>query len=458
VSDPTLGSAGRPLRVAIVGSGPSGFYAADALIKTDLALQINMFERLPVPYGLVRYGVAPDHAKIRNVIKAYDRTASNEQFRFWGNVAIGRDLTVEQLREHHDAVIFAFGSQTDRSLGIDGEDLKHSYTATEFCAWYNGHPDYADRQFALDQEVAVVVGQGNVAMDVARILLMPVDELRQTDMATYAVEALARSRVKTVHVIGRRGPAQAAFTPKEIAELGHIEGCDFLLDDNSVLDLNPASAIELERSDRAAAKRNYATLKDLVESGRAGADKQLRMHFFKSPLRLNGNEAGVVESMELELNRLEGDPGAQRAVGTGQTQTLPVGLFFRSVGYRGVPIPGIPFDERRGVIPNDRGCVELGLYAVGWIKRGPSGLIGTNKKDSDETVQSLLADLIDLKPAQIPEDESIEQLLAARSIRVVSYADWKRLDAAEIARGKEAGKPRDNFSSIEQMLAVLDSA
>ncbi|MDX1564271.1 MAG: FAD-dependent oxidoreductase [Phycisphaeraceae bacterium] len=449
-----MGTDRKPWRVAIVGSGPSGFYAADALLKSEPCFQVNVFERLPVPYGLVRYGVAPDHAKIRNVIKVYDRIAEHERFRFWGNVEIGRDLDIEQLRTHHDAIVFAFGSQTDRSLGIEGEQLNRSYTATEFCAWYNGHPDYADRAFDLQRETAVVIGQGNVAMDVARILSMPADALRQTDMAGYAVEALAESKVKTVHVIGRRGPAQAAFTPKEIGELGEIEGCEFVFDNPEDLQLNPASEAELELPDRAAAKRNMQILYELAARPSKGHARQIRMHFFKSPRRILGQEA--VEAVELELNRLEGEVGAQKAVGTGQTQTLETDLFFRSVGYRGVPIPGIVFDEKRGVIPNEAGRVEPGVYAVGWIKRGPSGLIGTNKKDSEQTVDTLLTDLRHLKPAAVRDDAAIESLLREKNVRWVSHEQWKRIDEAEIARGAKLGKPRDNFTTVEQMLDAAE--
>ena len=443
----------QPLRVAIVGSGPSGFYAAEALFKIGRNVHVAIFERFPTPFGLVRFGVAPDHAKIRNVIHVYEKTAAQGAFAYFGNVTIGRDLSVDELRGCFDAVIFAFGSETDRRLGIPGEDLPRSYTATEFCAWYNGHPDYRNRSFDLSQKTAVVVGQGNVAMDVARILAKPPEELRCTDMASHACEALAQSRVRDIYVVGRRGPAQAAFTPKEIAELGEIDGCDIFVNPDD-LALNPASEAELKLPDAAANNRNMETLREFAARKPTGAPKRLFIRFFQSPIEIRGH--GAVESVVLEKNQLSGEPGKQQARGTGVTEVLPCGILFRSIGYRGLPIPGIPFDEKKCVIPNDRGRASPGLYAVGWIKRGPSGLIGTNKKDSEETVQRLLEDAPNLPPAPRRDDRDLLQLLEARGVRVVTFADWRRIDRAEVERGKLLGKPRDNFTTVAQMLTALD--
>ena len=452
--------AGRPARVAIVGSGPSGFYAADALIKADHAVTIDMYDRLPTPFGLVRGGVAPDHPKIKNVIRIYERTAKDAAFSFLGNVHVGRDVSVEELRAHYDAVIFTCGAETDRTLNIPGIDLAGSHTATEFVGWYNGHPDYLGRSFDLSQEVAVVIGQGNVAVDVTRVLAKTVDELKDTDIAAHALDALATSKVKEVHMIGRRGPVQAAFTNKEIRELGELADCDLVFNDLGDFDLNPASQAELDDSTNIGAGRNWKVLEELRVLQPAGKSRRIVVHFFQSPRELTGN--GRVESLVLERNRLAGEANDQWAEGTGETDTMDCGLFFRSVGYRGVEIPGVPFEARRGVFPNEAGRIVAdgspvpGLYAAGWIKRGPSGVIGTNKPDSVETVKKLLEDLPALPGCEAPDTASVQELLASRNVRVVSYADWQKIDAAEVARGKPHGKPREKFTAVAEMLAALD--
>lgn len=453
-----LGSAERPLRVAIVGSGPSGFYAAEALFKSSTTVQVDMFDRLPTPFGLVRGGVAPDHQKIKAVTKVYDRIAGHEHFAFFGNVTIGHDLKVEELRQYYDAIVLACGAETDNRLGIPGEDLPGSHTATEFVGWYNGHPDYRNRVFDLSQEIAVVIGQGNVAMDVSRILAKSVDELRHTDIAEYALDALAESEVKEIHLVGRRGPAQAKFTTPEIKEIGELALCDVIVRAEDLV-LDPASQAELDDPNNQTAQKNMAVLHTFAERTPGGRPRQYVLHFRKSPIELRG--AGRVESIVLERNRLEGEAFHTRAVGTGEIETLACGLVFRSVGYRGVPLPSVPFDEKRGTIPNAAGRVRdgagivPGLYVAGWIKRGPSGVIGTNKPDSHETVASILADLPNLAPCTTPDSQALKHLLAQRGVRAVSYADWQRIDAAEIERGKAIGKPREKFSRIEEMLGVL---
>ncbi|MBI1371895.1 MAG: NADP oxidoreductase [Phycisphaera sp.] len=450
-----LGSAERPLRVAIIGSGPSGFYAADALFKSGLAVHVHMFERFPTPYGLVRFGVAPDHAKIRTVTNIYAKTASHDNYRYWGNVTIGRDLTIAELEKHFDAIIFAFGAETDRKLNIPGIELPRSYTATAFCAWYNGHPDYRDCHFDLSHEVAVVIGQGNVAMDVTRVLAKPVDELAKTDMASHAIEQLAESKVRDIYCIGRRGPAQAAFTPKEISELGEIPGCDVIVDPKDV-DLSDVDKAELELPESKSNVRNMESLVEFSKRRPTGAKRRIIIRFFQSPTELHAAADGGVGEVVLETNKLSGEPGKQKARGTGETETLACDVFFRSIGYHGVGIEGVPFNADWGVIPNELGRVEPGKYAVGWIKRGPSGLIGTNKKDSEESVQQLLADAPSLGGCAEPSDDAVTALLDSRGVRVVRYADWLKIDAAELERGKAKGKPRDNFTSVAEMLAVLD--
>ena len=453
-----LGSPDRPLRVGIVGSGPAGFYAAEALFKSGKTVQVDLLDRLPTPYGLVRAGVAPDHQKLKSVIRVYEKIAGDPGFQFLGNVAVGRDVSVEELRRHYDAVILASGAESDRSLGIPGEDLPGSHTATEFVGWYNGHPDYQDRAFDLSGEVAVVVGQGNVAMDVSRILAKTVDELRNTDITGAALDTLAASRIREIYVIGRRGPVQAKFTPPEIQEFGELADCDPVVD-AADLSPGPACRIELEDAKSAQIRKNLAALEKFAGLTARTKRKRLVLRFFLGPVELRGGRR--VEELVLEKNRLEGEPFRQKAVGTGRTLVMPCDLLFRSVGYKGVAVPGVPFDAKEGVIPNREGRVQEGgaplpgLYTSGWIKRGPSGVIGTNKPDSYETVASLLADLGSLPPCPAQDSRPLLQLLADRGVRVVTFADWRRIDAAEIVRGNPLGKPREKFTRREDMLAVL---
>ncbi len=448
-------------RVAIVGSGPSGFYAAEALLKDERNLQVDIIDRLPTPFGLVRGGVAPDHQKIKNVIRIYERTAGNDRCSFIGNVMVGRDVSVADLQRFYDAVVFTCGAETDRTLNIPGIDLAGSHTATAFVGWYNGHPDYRDLSFDLSAEAAVVIGQGNVAVDVTRILAKTVDELAGTDIAAHALEALAESKVREVHMVGRRGPVQAAFTSKEIRELGELGHCALHFNDQADFDLGPCCQAELDQAGNTDAQRNWKALGELREEGPAsGCSKRIVVHFFRSPKELAGN--GRVQWLTLEKNRLAGEAGDQWAEGTGETVEMDCGLFFRSVGYRGVPIEGLPFDDRRGVFPNQGGritadgAVAPGLYAAGWIKRGPSGVIGTNKPDSTETAKNLLADLDGLAGCAVPDTGALLAQLRDGGVRPISYEDWRAIDAAEVARGAAAGKPREKFTRIEEMLAVLD--
>ncbi len=452
-----LGTVQRPLQVAIVGSGPSGFYAAEALLAKEFKVKVDMFDRLPTPFGLVRYGVAPDHPKIKNVTKVFEKTASHEQFSFFGHVAVGKDVSVEELKKFYDAIIFACGAETDKKLGVPGEDLKNSLTATEFVAWYNGHPDYRDRTFDLSHETAVVVGQGNVAMDVSRILCKTVEELKATDIAEHALAALAKSRIKEVHLIGRRGPAQAAFTAPEIREFGELAECDPVVDPRD-LEVGENSQKELADPNNASKKKNFEILKTFAERGAGTKSKKFIIHFLKSPKELRGN--GQVEKLILEKNELSGEPNQQKARGTGVTEELPCGLLFRSVGYRGVPIAGVPFQEPSGTFPNKDGRIMKdekavqGLYCVGWIKRGPSGVIGTNKPDSGATVDSLCQDLPSLTPCAVTDPAAIVQFLKTKGVNYVDFARWKKIDAVEIERGTKVGKPREKFVKVNDMLAV----
>ena len=454
-----LGTDARPLRVAIVGSGPSGFYAAEALEKADIAVEIDMYDRLPTPFGLVRGGVAPDHAKIKNVTKVFEKIAKHEAFNFFGNVTIGKDLSIDELREFYDAVLFACGAETDRRLNIPGEDLAGSYTATEFVGWYNGHPDYRDRVFDLSQEVAMVIGQGNVAMDVTRILAKTVDELRNTDIAEHALDALAESKIKEIHLVGRRGPVQAAFTPPEIKEIGELADCDVVLDPAD-LELNQASQLELDDPNNQHSQKNMAILRDFANRPAPTKSKRYHIRFYRSPVELKGAER--IETIVLERNELVGEPFSQKARGTGEYETMPCGLVFRSVGYRGVPIEGVPFDDSRGVFPNEdgriteNGSILPGLYAAGWIKRGPSGVIGTNKPDSQATVAALLQDVDSLPPCPTPSADAVWERLGQKGVQAVSFDGWRAIDAKEIELGESKGKPREKITRIEDMLAILE--
>lgn len=452
-------TASRPLRVAIVGSGPGGFYAAEALLAASA--EVDMFEALPAPFGLVRYGVAPDHPKIKSIIARYQKSAEHPSFALLGNTEVGRDISVEELRRYYDAVVLASGAQTDRRLGIPGEDLPGSYTATEFVAWYNGHPAYQDRVFDLSCECAIVIGQGNVAVDVARILTKTTDELADTDITARALQALAESKIREVRMVGRRGPVQAAFTPVELKELGELADCDAVVDAADLV-LNDASRAELEVLKWRDAKKNCDLLTEFAARKTSGRSRRLVIEFYQSPKELRGGDA--VKEILMERNLLAGEPGAQRAVGSGRIDVVACGAVFRSVGYRGVPIAGVPFDEKAGVVLNLEGRVTRdavavpGLYAVGWIKRGPSGVIGTNKADAAETVKHLLADAPALSRCAEPSRDAVLELLESRGVRVVSYPQWRTIDAAEVARGAAVGKPREKFVDVDEMLSARTRA
>ncbi|MEZ5075944.1 MAG: FAD-dependent oxidoreductase [Solirubrobacterales bacterium] len=459
-----IGTEDNPLRVAIVGAGPSGFYAAEHILKDgDLHAQVDLFDRLPTPFGLVRGGVAPDHPKIKSVIRVYEKTAARDGFRFFGNVKIGRDVEVEELDGLYHAIVFTVGCETDRQLGIPGEDLPGSHAATAFVGWYNAHPDYADEEFDLSSERAVVIGNGNVAMDVARMLALTDRELRQTDTADHAIEMLDRKGIREIVVLGRRGPAQAAFTNPEIKELGEMEDADVVVEAAEV-ELDPASAafVSSDEADKTT-KVNVETLREFSQRPTAGRKQRIVLRFLASPVEIKGD--GKVESIVIGRNELVEDGGALRAKDTGEREELECGLVLRSVGYTGVPIEGVPFDGRRGLILNEGGRVldshdaghKVGHYTAGWIKRGPSGVIGTNKKDALETVRHLFADVESqaLLAPENPAPEAIEELLTERGVRFVTFEDWQAIDQAEVGRGEPHGRPRVKFVRVEEMLGAL---
>jgi ferredoxin--NADP+ reductase len=430
-----------------------------------VAVEVDLFDRLPTPYGLVRLGVAPDHQKIKFVTNAFDKVAASPGFRFFGGVDFGKHVTLADLRAHYHQIVYCTGAQTDRRMGIPGEDLAGSHPATEFVAWYNGHPDYRDCVFDLSQESVAVVGVGNVAVDVVRILCRTPEELATTDIADYALDALRKSRVKEVYLLGRRGPAQAAFTNPEIRELGELPDADIAADPAEV-ELDPLSRAAVERSqDRATAKK-VDILREYARRPASGKSRRLVLRFLVSPVELIGDDAGRVAAMRLVRNELYAtSTGALQPRATDRFEEIPVGLVFRSVGYRGVPLSGVPFNESWGVILNDKGRVLdpgtkqplVGEYTAGWIKRGPTGVIGTNKPDAAETVECMFEDLAGgaaLEPAH-PEAGAAETLVRQRQPSFVSYADWLKLDAIEVAQGRAQGRPRVKLTSVEEMLAAL---
>jgi len=439
----TPGTPDNPLRVAIVGSGPAGFYAAGQLLgDKERTVEVDVYDRLATPWGLVRYGVAPDHPKIKSVTRVYEKTAAKPGFRFHGNVEIGVDLSHEELASAYHAVLYAIGAAKDRKLGIPGEELAGSHAATEFVAWYNGHPDYADHDFDLSAKTVVVVGNGNVALDVARMLALDVSELQVTDTADHAIEVLARSSVEEVVVLGRRGPAQAAFTNPELRELADLHDADV------VVDAPEGTWVGLEGIEPTN-ERNVEILREYQAAAPKGRKKRIVLRFGVSPVEILGD--GKVQGVRIVRNELVDDGGRVSARPTGESEVIEAQLVIRSVGYTGSPLPGVPFDDGRGTIHNQGGRVThvgtedhvQGVYTAGWVKRGPSGVIGTNKKCAQETVDLLLEDL---DAGRLPEPtttpNALLEALEERGVEVVDYAGWEQIDAHEKSLGEPHGRPR----------------
>lgn len=457
---PQQGTTDNPTRIAIIGAGPAGFYAADYLLKNG-DVEVDMYDRLPTPHGLVRAGVAPDHAKIKNVTAKFEKTASLDGFRFFGNVDIGADITVEELQQHYHQILFTTGAQVDRRLGLPGEDLPRSYSATEFVAWYNGHPDYCDHEFDLSHESVVIIGVGNVAVDVARILCRTTEELRTTDIADYAIDALDKSKVTEVHMLGRRGPAQAAFTNPEVKELGELCDADLVINPRDMQLDDATNAFLEENSDRLTLKK-LEILNTAASEAPSGKRKRLFIHFLTSPTAFTGDESGVtaVETVRNEL--YTDDRGRIRPRSTSETEVLPAGVVFRSVGYRGVSIPGVPFRDDWGTMPHEAGRVldapdgspVVGLYAAGWIKRGPSGVIGTNKADAVETAKSMLEDAASGRVLEVinPDRQATFDYVNSRVGDLFTFGDWQRVDEQEISRGSEQNRPRRKFTSYQTLI------
>jgi ferredoxin/flavodoxin---NADP+ reductase len=452
-------SAGTRPRVAIVGAGPAGAFTAAELLRAVGDAEIDLFERLPTPWGLLRGGVAPDHQEIKRLGDRFERETFDRGCRLLANVEVGTDVTHAELLRHYTAVVYATGAQTDKSLGIRGEDLPGSRPATEFVAWYNGHPDYRDLTFDLSARRAVVIGNGNVAADVVRMLTLSVAELQRTDVADHALAALAESRIEEVVVLGRRGPAQAAFTSAELRELGRVDGVDLRVDPAEV-ELDPVSRGWLDQDGTFTARKNVELLQEFARRPASpGARRRIHLRFLRSPVEIRGGDR--VEAIDVVRNEIvRGDDGLLRARPAGDhVETIECGLVLRSVGYRAVPLPDVPFDERHFVLPNDRGRVLdadgnalRGVYAVGWIKRGPTGILGTNKRDAVETVRCLVEDLrAGALPAAASAGE-IDALLAGRRPELVTVDGWRAIDAAELERGRRQERPRTKLASRDELL------
>jgi len=438
-------------RAAIVGAGPSGFYAADQLLAAGFA--VDLYDVLPTPYGLVRAGVAPDHPKIKSVTRVYEKTARKEGFRFFGGVELGSDVTREELLERYHVLIYAIGTATDNRLGVEGEDRPGSVAATEFVAWYNGHPDFADHDFDLHCSRAVVIGNGNVAIDVARMLVLDPDELAPTDTADHAITGFHGAHVEDVIILGRRGPAQASFTNPELRELGELARADIIVHPS---DLEGEVPEDLTPT----ALRNLEILRDYAAREPQGKTHKIEMRFLRSPVELVGEGPdGQVKGLRVVRNELVDG----RAVATDEQEVIDCGLVVRSIGYRGRPLPGVPFDERRGLIANDGGRVTgpegdvlPGEYAVGWIKRGPSGVIGTNKKDATDTTTKVVEDADAGSLNQPTDDTDAEAWLRGRVPGLVTWADWQAIDAHETAAGETQGRPRVKLVRVPEMLAIAE--
>ncbi len=453
----------KVLRVAVIGAGPAGFYTAEQLLRQkQFPIEVDILDRLPTPYGLVRGGVAPDHQKIKSVAKVYERIAQTPGFRYYGHVDYGVDITIDDLKKHYHQIVFATGTQSAKLLNIPGANLTGNHAASDFVAWYNGHPDYRNLEFDLSKEHAVIIGMGNVAVDIARMLALTPSELWKTDMADYAINTLSQGNIKEITILGRRGPVQAAFTAPELKELGTLKGADIrILPDEAHLD--PLSLKELhERSDRSTFSK-VGILQDFAKQPLNGKSRLLTIRFLVSPVEIHEDKFSRVKGIRVVKNELyQTEVGTLRPCPTDQYEEISSGLVFHAIGYRGVPLPGVPFNERWGTISNQKGRVVdpetgssmAGLYAAGWIKRGPSGVIGTNKSDAIETVKCMLADLEDgimLKPPN-PEADSALDTIRKRQPRYILFKDWKHLDKIELARGEAEDRPRVKFTVVQEML------
>lgn len=431
------------INVAVIGSGPSGFYTVEALKKTGQDVRVDMIERLPTPFGLIRGGVAPDHQTTKKVARVYEKTAQADGVGYFGNVEVGRDVSLEELKDMYDAIVLAVGAPRDRKLGIPGEDKTGVFGSADFVGWYNGHPDFTELKPDLSTETVVVIGNGNVAIDAARVLVKTEAEMAETDIAEHAAAAIRASAIKDVYMVGRRGPIEAKFTNVELREMGKLENSVPVVDAGVLPD-----SVEGEWSDRdqRLKERNLATMKEFLEIDPAGKEKRVHFSFYAKPVEILGGE--TVEGIRMERTRVEDG----RSVGTGEFFDIACGLVIPAIGYYSEPFPGVPFDDAKGIVVHEDGRVGDGIYAVGWIKRGPTGVIGSNKPDGETAATQILEDI---SGGSKPGHEALAALLADRNVRVVDYSDWKKIDAAE-ASSARSGAPRRKFVTIDDMVKALD--
>ena len=431
------------IKVAIIGSGPSGFYTADSLLKSGQDVEIDIIERLPTPFGLIRGGVAPDHQTTKKVARTYEKTALNDAVAYFGNVEVGKDVTMDEMRETYDAVVLAVGAPTDRKLGIHGGDKQGVYGSADFVGWYNGHPDFTDLIPDLNVGAVAVVGVGNVAIDIARVLVKTPAEMAATDIADHATNAVQASPLTDVYMFGRRGPIEAKFTNVELREMGKLENCMPIVHAEQLPD--QVTGDWSDRDQRLKA-RNLATMREFLDVDPAGKQKNCHFEFFANPVEVLGGDR--VEGLRVEKTKVEGG----RAVGTGEFFDVECGLVVAAIGYYSIPIEGVPFDSDNGIVVHDNGRVGDGVYAVGWIKRGPTGVIGTNKPDGETAAQQILEDVTDVTK---PGREALIAMLSERRVRVVNYTDWQEIEQVEI--GAASGNaPRRKLVTVPDMLAVLN--
>ncbi len=431
------------INVAVIGSGPSGFYTVDALLKSDKDVHVDIIERLPTPFGLIRGGVAPDHQTTKKVARVYEKTALSDGVGYFGNVEVGRDVSIEELKDIYDAIVLAVGAPRDRKLGIPGEDKANVYGSADFVGWYNGHPDFTDLEPDLDIDTVVVIGNGNVAVDVARVLVKTDDEMAETDIAHHAADAIEASPIRDVYMVGRRGPIEAKFTNVELREMGKLDDCVPVIDP----DVLPEE-VEGDWSDRdrRLKERNLATLKEFPDVDPTGKSKRVHFTFYAKPVEILGGDK--VEGIRFERTRVEDG----RSVGTGETFDIACGMVVPAIGYFSEPFPGVPFDEENGIVVHDDGRVGGSVYAVGWIKRGPTGVIGSNKPDGEQAARQIFEDIAE---GSKPGSRALADLLAERNVRAITYQDWQAIDEAETASARP-GAPRRKFVTVDEMISALD--
>lgn len=433
--------------VCVVGSGPSGLYAVDAIARKRPDAAIDVLDRLPTPFGLVRAGVAPDHLGTKNIVRQFDRALSRPGIRFLGNVAVGRDLSLDELKAIYDAVILAVGAPLDRPLGVPGETLAGVYGSGAFVGWYNGHPDHAALAPRLPGPSVAVIGNGNVALDIARILAKTPEEMADSDLCAHAAEAITAAPITDIHIIGRRGPVEAAFTSVELAELGQLQRARPVV--NAAALENLSTEAETDPRVRKVKERNLEILREFADRPDGGEPVRLHLHFHAAPCTVLDDGSGCAAGLRLERTQVKDG----RAIGTGTTFDLPATTIITAIGYRCAAVPGLPMDESRGIIANEEGCVETGVYVTGWARRGPSGVIPTNRSDALAVAGRVLADLETVVLPK-PGPDALDSLLTSRAVRPVCYADWQKIEAAEVARAAK-GRPREKFIRVEDMLAAL---